>query len=93
MNRCKTFVSLVALVSVLGLGMAAASPKAANAVPPPAKVAGQAACCDDCPPDCPPDCCPECPSARRQQASRQGYTCPITGEELPCPNCCPLGQK
>ena len=19
-----------------------------------------------------------------------GYTCPLTGEELPCPNCCPL---
>lgn len=18
-----------------------------------------------------------------------GYTCPLTGEELPCPNCCP----
>jgi hypothetical protein len=25
-----------------------------------------------------------------QQAS--GYVCPITGEELPCPNCCPLNQ-
>jgi hypothetical protein len=23
----------------------------------------------------------------------QGYTCPITGEELPCPNCCPLNQQ
>jgi hypothetical protein len=21
-----------------------------------------------------------------------GYVCPITGEELPCPNCCPLNQ-
>ncbi len=21
------------------------------------------------------------------------YTCPITGEELPCPNCCPLNQR
>ncbi len=20
----------------------------------------------------------------------RAYTCPITGEELPCPNCCPL---
>ena len=20
----------------------------------------------------------------------EGYTCPMTGEELPCPNCCPL---
>ncbi len=25
---------------------------------------------------------------------RSGYVCPITGEELPCPNCCPLnGSK
>lgn len=22
-----------------------------------------------------------------------GYTCPLTGEQLPCPNCCPLNQK
>jgi hypothetical protein len=22
-----------------------------------------------------------------------GYTCPITGEELPCPKCCSLNQK
>jgi hypothetical protein len=21
------------------------------------------------------------------------YTCPLTGEELPCPNCCPLNQS
>ena len=21
-----------------------------------------------------------------------GFVCPITGEELPCPNCCPLNQ-
>lgn len=21
-----------------------------------------------------------------------GYTCPATGEELPCPDCCPLNQ-
>lgn len=20
------------------------------------------------------------------------YACPLTGEELPCPNCCPLNQ-
>jgi hypothetical protein len=25
-----------------------------------------------------------------QQTS--GYICPITGEELPCPNCCPLNR-
>ena len=25
-----------------------------------------------------------------QQAG--GFVCPITGEELPCPDCCPLNQ-
>jgi hypothetical protein len=24
---------------------------------------------------------------------QSGYVCPITGEHLPCPNCCPLNQK
>jgi hypothetical protein len=28
-----------------------------------------------------------------QLASEQGYICPVTGEELPCPNCCPLNSK
>ena len=27
-----------------------------------------------------------------QQAKAAGYICPITGEELPCPNCCPLNH-
>lgn len=27
------------------------------------------------------------------QGNAGGYTCPLTGEELPCPNCCPLNQK
>jgi hypothetical protein len=22
-----------------------------------------------------------------------GFTCPLTGEELPCPQCCPLSQE
>jgi hypothetical protein len=22
-----------------------------------------------------------------------GFICPITGEQLPCPNCCPLNQQ
>ncbi len=22
-----------------------------------------------------------------------GYVCPLTGEELPCPNCCPLNKQ
>jgi hypothetical protein len=25
--------------------------------------------------------------------SAGGYTCPLTGEELPCPKCCPLNQQ
>jgi len=28
--------------------------------------------------------------AKSQQASAGGYICPITGEALPCPKCCPL---
>lgn len=24
------------------------------------------------------------------QTNDAGFVCPITGEELPCPNCCPL---
>jgi hypothetical protein len=33
--------------------------------------------------------------AHRAQAASEnpaGYICPITGEVLPCPACCPLGQ-
>jgi len=26
-------------------------------------------------------------------AEATGYVCPITGEELPCPNCCPLNDS
>jgi hypothetical protein len=33
------------------------------------------------------------PGEEPQQVKSQGYTCPITGEELPCPNCCPLNQQ
>lgn len=25
-------------------------------------------------------------------AAAQGYTCPLTGENLPCENCCPLNR-
>jgi hypothetical protein len=28
-----------------------------------------------------------------QQIEADTYTCPVTGEELPCPNCCPLNQS
>ncbi len=27
-----------------------------------------------------------------QPANADGYVCPITGEKLPCPHCCPLNQ-
>ena len=30
--------------------------------------------------------------ANSQQAKTQEYVCPITGEKLPCPLCCPLNQ-
>lgn len=26
-------------------------------------------------------------------ATSEGYTCPLTGEQLPCPKCCPLNQN
>lgn len=32
-------------------------------------------------------------SEEPQSANAAGYVCPITGEELPCPNCCPLNQS
>ena len=30
--------------------------------------------------------------AKSHQANTGGFVCPVTGEELPCPNCCPLNQ-
>jgi len=30
--------------------------------------------------------------ARTQRADDGNFTCPLTGEQLPCPNCCPLNQ-
>lgn len=27
------------------------------------------------------------------QAGAATFICPVTGEELPCPNCCPLNQQ
>lgn len=27
-----------------------------------------------------------------QQTSGESFTCPLTGEELPCPKCCPLNE-
>jgi hypothetical protein len=31
--------------------------------------------------------------AEQPQPPAGGYTCPLTGEELPCPHCCPLNQQ
>ncbi|HKQ47540.1 MAG TPA: hypothetical protein VJZ71_05690 [Phycisphaerae bacterium] len=31
--------------------------------------------------------------ATKTQPAKDGYTCPLTGEELPCPKCCPLNPK
>lgn len=31
---------------------------------------------------------------RADQPQRSaGYVCPLTGQELPCPNCCPVSGK
>ncbi len=27
------------------------------------------------------------------QSNEAGYVCPLTGEELPCPKCCPLKSE
>jgi hypothetical protein len=32
-------------------------------------------------------------SEKPEPANAGGYVCPITGEDLPCPNCCPLNQS
>lgn len=32
-------------------------------------------------------------TATKAQPAKAGYTCPLTGEELPCPNCCPLNER
>ncbi len=28
-----------------------------------------------------------------QPAQASGYACPLSGEQLPCPKCCPLDQQ
>ena len=32
------------------------------------------------------------PAEQLEQPRVDGYTCPLTGEELPCPLCCPLND-
>ena len=29
---------------------------------------------------------------KAEQSQAAGYTCPMTGEDLPCPKCCPLNK-
>jgi uncharacterized membrane protein len=31
--------------------------------------------------------------AKANSASAESYVCPLTGEELPCPLCCPLNES
>jgi hypothetical protein len=32
-------------------------------------------------------------NTHQSQVAEQGYICPVTGEELPCPRCCVLNQS
>ena len=32
-------------------------------------------------------------SQTAQPVRSEGYNCPLTGEELPCPRCCPLNEQ
>jgi hypothetical protein len=91
MRKCKALLALAVLLSVLGIGTANSTPPAAKPVLPVAKVVD---CCDD--PFCPPGCCAECPpncNGSTVAKQKSCYTCPLTGEQLPCPNCCPLNAK
>ena len=36
---------------------------------------------------------PKPTAEQKQQVSKEGYVCPVTGEELPCQGCCPLNGK
>jgi hypothetical protein len=89
MTRFKVLFALAALLSLIGFVAAAVATSAVNPW-----AAAKFNCCDDptccpgCCPECPPDCCPDA-----QGAKAEAFTCPLTGEELPCPNCCPLNQK
>jgi hypothetical protein len=58
-----------------------------------------ASCCPDgaCCPDGP--CCSTesvkakcCSSSADGVATAEGFDCPLTGEKLPCPKCCPLNK-
>jgi hypothetical protein len=90
--------SLVAVVPLVAVGawfgLKAASAQTALPTESPS------ASLSDC---CPLECCPECcdtgqvakeqpAAAASNQAKTESYTCPLTGEELPCPTCCPLNR-
>jgi hypothetical protein len=82
-------LALAVLLSLMGFAVAN-STAPATATLATGKIVN---CCDD--PTCYPGCCPECPQdciPASQQAQGNSFTCPLTGEELPCPNCCPLSQ-
>ena len=32
-------------------------------------------------------------SSKLAPVETEGYICPLTGEDLPCPNCCPLSHE
>jgi hypothetical protein len=85
MVRRKMLLSLAALLCILGLGMSTDSRTLTGTVPPAVlhtDCCADPSCVPGCCPDCPPDCCP-------LTAKAEGYTCPLTGEQLPCEKCCP----
>jgi hypothetical protein len=89
MARFKFLFVLLALVCLIGIGGAAIALRPATT-----QTAADFNCCDD--PSCFPGCCPECPPdccSETQQVKAEPVTCPLTGEQLPCPNCCPLNQN
>src|SRR5437870_3476760 len=89
MNRRNALLALAVLLAFLGVTAGAMSP---TAVTPAAE--SPFACCDA--PTRPRGCCPERPpdgAADPQPAGVGGFTCPLTGEQLPCPGCCPLNQR
>jgi hypothetical protein len=79
MRKYKAFLALAVLLSVLGIGMANATPTAAKLVPPAAKVAD---CCAD--PTCPPSCSTECPPDCKGSAVAKKTAC---CDCPPCPFC------
>ena len=87
MNRCKCLGALLALVCLLSI-----SARASLSVAAVNPAAAEHNCCSDpgSPPDCCTDCTPEC--CQEGQTPAKAFNCPLTGEELPCSDCCPLNQ-